>query len=184
MGGALFRRVIAQGMKADDVICLPMPEIKGGIVRSRLIGELAQKRKKIIGGPLEAHTDEDTVKRATEAIDLFLRAIRQTKPERWDSGCAGGICTNVGVRALLQLFRALVDYAEQKDKGFDPRNATPTEIAKDAIAVGSPIVDYLKTISDVNFLERFERRYGSGATPAWYFELKRIPVILKHSLHA
>ena len=43
VGGPLFRRVIAQGMTGDDMMCLTMPEIKGGIVRSRLIGWLAQK---------------------------------------------------------------------------------------------------------------------------------------------
>jgi DGQHR domain-containing protein len=67
IGEPLFRRVIAQGMKGDDVICLTMPEIKGGIVRSHLIGGLAQKRKMYVSGPLSAASDERTVARATEA---------------------------------------------------------------------------------------------------------------------
>jgi DGQHR domain-containing protein len=41
VSGPLFRRVIAQGMKGDDIKCLTMPEMKGGIIRSHLIGLLA-----------------------------------------------------------------------------------------------------------------------------------------------
>lgn len=49
-------------MSGDDVICLTMPEIKGGIVRSHLIGFLAQKRKLLVNGFLSADKDERTVR--------------------------------------------------------------------------------------------------------------------------
>ena len=34
VGGPLFRRIVAQGMRGDDVTSLTMPEIKGGIICS------------------------------------------------------------------------------------------------------------------------------------------------------
>ena len=59
----------------ERVACLTMPEIKGGIVRSHLIGKLAQKRKIYVGGPLAAETDERSVERATLALGLFFDHI-------------------------------------------------------------------------------------------------------------
>src|SRR5262245_14397700 len=162
VGGPLFRRVIAQGMKGDDVICLTMPEIKGGIVRSHLIGSLAQKRKLLVSGPLSAERDERTVKRATDAINLFLERLKSANPARWDSGRPGGFCINVGVRAMLLLFDALIKHAATKRKNFDPNNASPEEIVEEAIGVAKPLCEFLQTVSDTEFLERFAARYGSG----------------------
>src|SRR5712691_3146605 len=146
IGGPLFRRVIAQGMKGDDVICLTMPEIKGGIVRSHLIGSLAQKRKLLVSGPLSADRDERTVARATEAINLFFEHLRLANLARWDSGRVGGFCVNVGVRAMLLLLDALIRHAVTKRKNFDPSNANPEEIAEEAIAVAKPLAELLQSV--------------------------------------
>ena len=142
VGGPLFRRVIAQGMKGDDVICLTMPEIKGGIVRSHLIGSLAQKRKSLVSGPLSADRDQRTVARATEAINIFFEQLRSANLARWDIGRAGGWCVNVGVRAMLLLFDAAIRHAAIKEKNFDPSKAKREEIVEEAIAVAKPLVKY------------------------------------------
>jgi DGQHR domain-containing protein len=174
VGGPLFRRVIAQGMKGDDVICLTMPEIKGGIVRSHLIGSLAQKRKLFVNGPLSADRDERTVKRAAGAINLFFERLRSANPARWDTGRTGGFCINVGVRAVLLLFDALIKHAGAKRKNFDPTNASPEEIVEEVIGVAKPLCQFLQSISDAEFLERFAPRYGSGGPPDYFYELSQI----------
>jgi DNA sulfur modification protein DndB len=79
VGGPLFRRVIAQGMKGDDVTCLTMPELKGGIVRSHLIGTLAHKRKSLIPGPLSADNDQNTLRRATQTLNLYFDLLARTR---------------------------------------------------------------------------------------------------------
>jgi DNA sulfur modification protein DndB len=83
VGGPIFRRVIAQGMKGDETTCLTMPEIKGGIVRSHLIGSLAQKRRLLVNGPLSADKDDKTVQRAADAINLFFAKLKEANPKRW-----------------------------------------------------------------------------------------------------
>ena len=173
VGGPLFRRVIAQGMKGDDVICLTMPEIKGGIVRSRLIGSLAQKRKLIVSGPLSADRDERTVVRATEAINIFFQYFKSANAARWDSGRLGGLSVNVGVRAMLLLFDALIKHAVTKRKNFDPNNANPKEIVDETIAVAKPLAEFFQSASDKEFAERFAARYGSGGPLDYFYELSQ-----------
>jgi DNA sulfur modification protein DndB len=173
IGGPLFRRVIAQGMHGDDVVCLTMPELKGGIVRSHLVGSLAQRRKMLVSGPLSAESDQRTVKRATEAINLFLELFRSANPSRWDSGRTGGVCVNVGVRAALLLLHAAIKRAEDKRKNFDSSNATPREIIDETALIVKPLTDYLSSVSDAEFLEQFSGRYGSGGPPEYFYELSQ-----------
>lgn len=174
VGSAMFKRVVAQGMQGDEVVCLTMPEIKGGIVRSRLIGSLAQKRKLMVNGPLTGESDEKTVRRAAQGIDLFLSKIRESCPARWDAGRTGGLCVNVGFRALMLLYMSLIDHAQTKSKNFDPENNTPDEVAQHAAAGAAPLFAYLKRVTDEEFAEKFSRKYGSGGPTEFFFELAHI----------
>jgi len=174
IGGPLFRRVVAQGMQSDDVRCLTMPEIKGGLVRSHLIGSLAQKRKMLVSGPLAAENDERTVKRATETINQFFEYLRLANVARWDSGRKGGFCVNVGVRAMLLLLWATIDHAVKKHKAFDPTNATTSELVAEAAEVIAPLIGHLKELPDTEFLESFGEKYGSGGPPEYFLEMSQI----------
>jgi len=160
-------------MKGDDIICLTMPEVKGGVVRSHLVGFLAQKRRLLVNGPLCADSDERTVRRATEGINLFLSRLRSANPTRWDAGRPGGLCVNIGVRAMLLLFDAVIRHAATQRKGFDPSNATTKELVEEAIAVCEPLVEYLQSVPDAEFLERFGKRYGSGGPLDYFHELSQ-----------
>lgn len=171
VGGPLFRRVVAQGMKGDDLTCLTMPEIKGGIVRSHLVGSLAQKRKLFVSGPLSAERDERTVQRAAQAINAFLNQLRSASPTRWDAGRTGGLCVNVGIRAALLLFNAAIRHAEVVRKNFDATNATPEELVAEATAIAKPLIKFLQSVADSEFLERFAGRYGSGGPLDYFHEL-------------
>jgi DNA sulfur modification protein DndB len=178
IGGTLFRRVVAQGMKRDDIICLTMTDIKGGIHRSHLVGSLAQRRKLLISGPLSADSDERTVVRATEAINQFFEHLRSANPARWDSGRPGGFCVNIGVRAMLLLFHAVIKHAEAKRNNFDVSNASPEEIVAEAVAIAKPLIEFLRSVPDAEFLERFDVKPGSGGPPEFFYELSH--VIWKH----
>jgi DNA sulfur modification protein DndB len=174
VGGPLFRRIIAQGMKGDDAVCLTMPEIKGGIVRSHLIGSLALKRKMLVSGPLSSDNDARTVKRATQSINLFLDQLRLANAERWDSGRPGGFCVNVGMRAMFLLFYSAIKHVESKQKNFDPNNATPQEISYEVTDVVRPLINFLHSVPDAEYLERFAGKYGSGGPPEYFYELSQI----------
>lgn len=174
VGGPLFRRVVAQGMQSDDAMCLTMPEVKGGIVRSHLIGALAQKRKMLVSGPLSADNDERTVRRATEVINHFLERIQSASPNRWAAGRKGGLCVNVGIRALLLLLGATVRHAQAHKRNFDPNNATPQEICDESSSVAKPLIEYFRTVPDADFLERFGEKYGSGGPPEYFFEMAQV----------
>lgn len=175
VGGPIFRRVIAQGIQGDDVMCLTMPEIKGGIVRSHLIGSLAQKRKLLVDGPLTGASDLATVKRSAAALGEFFQNVRSANPGRWDSGREGDLATNVGIRALCLLFSALIAHAESKQKNFDARNAEPSEIVDAILKFAKPLLSYLETEPNASFKERFGRtKYGSGGPPTYFYELSQI----------
>jgi DNA sulfur modification protein DndB len=113
------------------------------------------------------------VRRATLAINSFLDQLRSTNPTRWDSGRAGGLCVNVGIRALLMLFNATVKRAESKRRNFDSSNAAPEEIVVEAVAVAKPLMEYLSSVSDAEFIERFAVRYGSGGPMDYFYELSQ-----------
>jgi DGQHR domain-containing protein len=172
--GPLFRRVIAQGMQGDDTTCLTMPEIKGGIIRSHLVGSLAQKRRVLVGGPLWADEDERTVRRATKAINLFLGNIKMAAPVRWESGRPGWLCVNIGIRAMLLLLNALIDHATRTSADFVPTRATPEQIVEKVTNLSAPLREYLGKVSDAEFCERFAGRYGSGGPLDYFYELCQI----------
>jgi hypothetical protein len=172
--GPLFRRIIAQGMTGDDVICLTMPELKGGIVRSHLIGSLAQKRKALVDGPLSSQSDQLTVKRATKAVNAFLNGLRDANSDRWDAGRSGGLCINIGLRACFLLFAATIEHARTKHKALDLGRATPDQLAGAALEVAKPVLEYLETVSDDEFMQRFAGRYGSGGPLDYFFELAQL----------
>jgi len=174
VGGPLFRRVIAQGIQGDEVMCLTMPELKGGIIRSHLIGSLAQKRKLFVSGPLTGDSDLATVKRASATISAFLQNIRAANPARWDQGREGDLSINVGLRALLLLFSALISHAATKKKNFDARNAEPKEIIDAALQFSQPLLKYLTTEPSGTFRDRFGKKLGSGGPPTYFYELCQI----------
>jgi len=131
-------------------------------------------RKMLVAGPLAADTDERTVKRAADGIGLFLEHIRGANPARWDSGRTGGICVNAGLRALFLLFSSLIEFARRNKRNFDPENATSTEIAEEAATLASPLLEYLRSLPDEEFAERFGRKYGSGGPLEYFYELSEI----------
>ncbi len=175
VGGPLFRRVIAQGIQGDDIMCLTMPELKGGIVRSHLIGNLAQKRKLLVDGPLTGSNDLTTVKRASATISAFLQNIRSANPTRWDQGREGDLSNNVGLRALLLLLNALITHSETKNKNFDARNAEPDEIIDGIMPTAGSLIKFLRDEPNVTFKERFGKtKYGSGGPPTYFLELAQV----------
>src|SRR5207244_3056992 len=91
-----------------------------------------------------------------------------------DAGRPGGLCINVGVRAMLLLFDALIRHAAVHRRNFDPNNARPEEIVEESIAVAAPLLKYLKAVSDKEFLERFGGRYGSGGPLDYFHELSQV----------
>jgi DNA sulfur modification protein DndB len=174
VGGPLFRRVVAQGMKLDDSACVTMPEVKGGVIRSHLVGRLAHKRKLAIEGPLSADTDERTVKRATKAINLFLAQFKMANVSRWELGRRGALCVNSGIRALLLLFDALIKHATENKKGFDPGNVKPEEIVDDVMDICKPLIEFIRSSPDEKFIEQFGAKYGSGGPVEYFYELSQI----------
>ncbi len=72
---------------------------------------------------------------------------------------------------MLLLFHALIRHAAIKQKNFDPNNATVEEIIEEVTAISPPLLEYLRTASDAEFLERFPIRYGSGGPPDYFHEL-------------
>ncbi len=56
-------------------------------------------------------------------------------------------------------------------KNFDATNATPEELVAEATAIAKPLIKFLQSVADSEFLERFAGRYGSGGPLDYFHEL-------------
>ena len=73
VGEPFYNRVIEQGIRATDEICLTVPALKNGIRRSGLIGKVNPRPKAFLLGPFSGSNDLDTLDRARSAINHFFR---------------------------------------------------------------------------------------------------------------
>lgn len=170
LGEPIYNRVTAQGIRATDQICLTVPELKDGIKRSGLVGTVIMKNKIYSPGPLCDENDEKTLKRAREAINLFLTLIKDANPDRWEKGRPGYLCTNPGIRGYLMLLAALINYMENEKK-LDARELDSVDLIGEIEEYLEPITVFVSAASDAEFEKMFKVKYGSGGQTQYYYHL-------------
>jgi len=173
LGEPFFNRITAQGIPSTDVTCLTVPEIKKGIKKAGLIG------KSIFGGnvyelgPLCDETDEKSLTRAKETLNIYFRLMQESNIERWDKGRAGHLCTNFGVNGYLLLRGSLIKYMEQK-KSLDAKELTEIDLIAEIEEYLKPALIYVEDASDSEFEKEFKVQYGSGGLIQYYYRLCKI----------
>jgi DNA sulfur modification protein DndB len=174
VGGAIFRRVIAEGLNSTEAACLTIPEIKGGILRAHLVGKLENKRKVIVDGPLCGTTDEDTVRRATKILNGYFGLFRDANVSLWTQGKAGFLCTNIAIRGMLLLLEYALSQIPVWVKGFSVRNANVDPLVQELKRVLKPLLDWVQSSSVEDLKKKLDVGYGSGAHPAYFLEIASI----------
>ena len=173
IGEPFHARVTRQGIPATDRTCLTVPGLKEGLKRSGLLGSVTLKNRVYELGPLCGASDEETVQRAREAINLFFSQLKSSNLKLWDSGREGLFCTNTGIHAYCLLLGELIDYMSA-DKGMDPKELSPQELVSEIEEYLVPIADWLEAADGSAMEGKFRVQYGSGGPREYFFRLAEL----------
>lgn len=169
----LVRRFALPGVPPEPTQNLTIAEAINGLRRSGLIGRVPKRGKSLIPGPLSDETDEATIARATAVLSAYFDELRNSHPDRWETGRDAYIATNPGIRAQLFIVAEVVAYLTHK-KSLDFALLRPDIFAREIIATCKPLFDYLKTASDEQIKEKFSRRFGEGGVTQYAYHLMTI----------
>lgn len=170
VGEPLYGRVVDQGIKATDTTCLTVPELKGGLRRSGLLGTAIMGGKEYAPGPLSGLNDTLTLDRARSFFNGVFQQIQMANKQLWDNGRKGFLCTNTSIRAYLYLFGSVIAFMEAK-KRIAPRELDPLVLIEEINEYLEPIITWLNGASSAQMEEQFKVQFGSGGPNEYYFRL-------------
>lgn len=171
MSSPLYGRFSAEGIRGTARVCLTVPQVKLGLKRSGLLGQVAL-RTHYEPGPLCGATDNATLVRAIKILNGYFRQIESAAMTRWESGRPGKLCTNESIQALTLLLAELIKYIEQSTERRFIRYNEAHVLALvsehmtpllDFLQSGDPAVDTLLTV-----------QFGSGGPRELFLRFSRI----------
>lgn len=111
LSSPLYGRFSAEGIKGTPRVCLTVPQVKLGLRRSGLLGQVALKAH-YEPGTLCGPTDNASLLRAQKVLNAYFRQISEAAMPRWELGRPGKLCTNESVQALTLLLAEIVRFAD------------------------------------------------------------------------
>lgn len=111
LSSPFYGRFSAEGIRASAHACLTVPQVKIGLKRSRLLGEVVLRTHYELG-PFCGATDNATLVRGLKILNWYFRQISGADLARWEAGRPGRLCTNESVQAFTLLLGELVRFAE------------------------------------------------------------------------
>lgn len=165
-GSPVNGRIQTIGQTKNNFQCLTLTSFADGIDENSLLGRVHKAGKKAAGtlapGPLGTHSLEssDIMKKAGRALSGYLNIFAGGAPEHWALGDAKGgyLCTNLGLRSLLVVFRKLIAFAEKG--GVRAVDLSADDIVELIKPYAQHIVDYFKNASP-DHIARFRNRGSS-----------------------
>ena len=147
--------------------CLTLTSLADGIDENHLLGTLHRNTKgnppAILPGPLaDPSVDaQATMSRAIETISHYLMLFSEPLETHWELGDdkGGYLCTNLGIRALLQLLRRLIAFVEVKEN-VRAITLKPDDLVDRLRPYVASLTEYFKT-ADVADIARFRNRGSS-----------------------
>lgn len=170
LGGPLYGRIVAEGIKGTDKTCLTVPSLKSGLKRSGVLGRVVDGVYN--KGALCAATDNATVVRAMRVLNGYFVQLMNADINRWDSGRKGRVCNNEGIQALLLLFGEIVRY-RWHDSDSDVQKLSELAVVEAVRDVAQPIIDFIQA-GGVAVEKEFTVPFGSGGPKEYLFRLARI----------
>ena len=159
-------RILTVAQDKDNLRCLTLTSLADGIAENNLLGTLHRLGKgstiAIQPGPLAelSNTPLSTLDKAGETLSGYFRLFADALSEHWALGDAKGgyLCTNLGLRALMQLLRKLIVFVERD--GTRTVALDPSDIVERVKPLVQPIVDYFRR-ADPADVARFRNRGSS-----------------------
>ncbi|MCC4590179.1 DGQHR domain-containing protein [Xanthomonas campestris pv. cannae] len=171
LSSPLYSRFSAEGMKASPASCLTVPQVKLGLRRSKLLGEVALRAHYELG-PLCSSSDNATLVRAQKVFSSYLRQVSEADLARWESGRPGKICTNEGIQALTLLLAELMRHL-QKGATKPLRNLPEVKLTEAILPLLTPILNFIAQKGpDVDRVLNVP--FGSGGPKELFLRFSRI----------
>ena len=165
-GSPVCGRIQTVGQTKDNFQCLTLTSFADGIDENNLLGRVHKAGKKgasiLVAGPLGTHSQEsaDIMEKASAALSAYLNIFADGAPEHWALGDAKGgyLCTNLGLRSLLVVFRKLIAFVERDGiRGVDLDGEGVVSFVR---PFAQHIVEYFKDASP-DHIARFRSRGSS-----------------------
>ena len=159
-------RILTVAQDKNNFRCLTLTSLADGIAENNLLGAIHKVGKgtsvALQAGPLAevSASPQRTLAKASETLAGYFNLFAQPLTEHWALGDAKGgyLCTNLGLRALMQLLRKLIVFVERD--GTRTVNLEPAEIVERLAPLVRPIVDYF-SCADPADVARFRNRGSS-----------------------
>ncbi|MEQ1944766.1 DGQHR domain-containing protein [Mesorhizobium sp. VNQ89] len=169
-GSPFYGRVATPGLKQTEDVPLTMPEVKGALVSSGLIGQPIFKGTQYGLGPLCDSDDKSTLDKASDALTAYFSLLAEASPERWARGKQGYLCSNISVGGNIRLLAALIAHMA-KETGQDPLQLEGMELVEQIESYLAPVIAYISTATDDDYSKRFKPQFGSGGIPEHFYRL-------------
>lgn len=146
--------------------CLTQTSLAAELAKNHLLG--AAPKAKSAGsfinyGPLTdiSGSSRPTVEKAVKTISLYLSLFSKPLATHWDlrDEKNGFLCTNVGIRTLILLFKKLVDFVE-KSQSTSFYTLPPEDIAERVEPYVKPVINFFATADQVE-INKFRSRGSS-----------------------
>ncbi|TGR81229.1 DGQHR domain-containing protein, partial [Mesorhizobium sp. M2D.F.Ca.ET.223.01.1.1] len=159
-------RILTVSQDKDNFRCLTLTSLADGIAENNLLGTIHKVGKganiALLPGPLAevSATPALTLNKASQTLAGYFNLFASTLPDHWALGDAKGgyLCTNLGLRALMLLFKKLVLFVERD--GTRTVNLEPAEIVERIAPLVAPVVEYFRK-ADPADVARFRNRGSS-----------------------
>jgi hypothetical protein len=147
-----------------------VPEVKGALVSSGLLGTPVLKGKQYALGPLSEADDKGTLDKAGDALTAYFNLFAEANPERWQRGKQGYLCSNISVGGHIRLMSALIAHMA-KETSQDPLQMEGIELVEQIEPYLEPVIAYIADSQEEAYAKRFKPRFGSGGIPEHFYRL-------------
>lgn len=168
-GNPLEDRVKTADLGDSDTICLTISEIKKAIISSKILGAKG-KNNVVTPGEFSRAETEDTLHATCEGLTAYFSLIQEANPERWEQGKPGHLCSNIAIQGYIRLLPTLCAYMQQKTHQV-PHELESSDLIEQIKPYLDPVLEFISTAEDVDFLKRFKVRFGSGGPPRYFYQL-------------
>jgi DNA sulfur modification protein DndB len=156
-------RILMVEQEKTHFRCLTLTSFVDGLSGNNLVGTVPRANREIEPGPL-SHPSGDPAKtreKAVVIISKYFTLFAENLEEHWRAGDekSGYLCTNLGIRALLVLFRRIVAFVETR-QNLRARAAQPDDIIDAIEPYVMHVIDYFKTAT-ANDIAAFRGRGSS-----------------------
>ncbi|MFE3259465.1 DGQHR domain-containing protein [Nocardia sp. NPDC059091] len=167
----LYGRVLVGESVRSPIRCITIDAIKRGIERANYLGVFGRSDVVHVG-TFYVGTNEETVARLVEFLELCFDYIKGGLRSQWDLGSAEGgfVFINIGVESLLRIFSDAVDHIIG-DRDTTQVSSHPSKVFEEIKFLLDPMISHLQGLSPEERSE-YRKQYGSGGSTRYWRRLQ------------